>query len=343
MTPSEAFMATQTEVFRQILQTQQQIAQQMNRGPPHGANHEGPNQVTTYAQFIGMKPPTFSKVEDPLEAEAWIKAIEAEFSAFVLPCSEENKANFAALQLRGEALMWWDHFKSMQRGRAVTWEDFKQAFKSHHIPKGLIDRKMRELFALRQGSDTVYRYAQKFNSLCQYGGHHVDSDAKKMERFRDGLDGKLYERLNLLEPENFHELVNKAISQEDAMKKAHGDKKRPSGFSPGNETNKKFRFVKKYVPNSSQQSPTGRWTMKPSQGKPSGIFQFRNAQQQASKPNAPPHNVSDRRCFNCGQPGHYISECPRPKQIKPNTQNQGAGNKPATPAKKPMVQVRQGS
>jgi hypothetical protein len=54
-------MATQTEVLRQILQTQQQIAQQMNRGPPHGANHEGRNQVTTYAQFIGMKPPTFFK------------------------------------------------------------------------------------------------------------------------------------------------------------------------------------------------------------------------------------------------------------------------------------------
>jgi hypothetical protein len=99
MTPSEAFMATQTEVLRQILQMHQQIAQQINRGPPHGANHEGPNQVTTYAQFIAMKPPTFAKSKDPLEAEAWIKAIEAKFSAFVLPCSEENKANFAALQL----------------------------------------------------------------------------------------------------------------------------------------------------------------------------------------------------------------------------------------------------
>jgi hypothetical protein len=81
-----------------------------------------------------------------------------------------------------------------------------------------MDRKMRELLALRQGSDTVYRYAQKFNSLCQYNGHHVDTDAKKIERFRDGLDGKLYELLNLLEPDSFHELVNKAISQEDAIK-----------------------------------------------------------------------------------------------------------------------------
>jgi hypothetical protein len=40
----------------------------------------------------------------------------------------------------------------------------------------------------------------------------VNTDAKKIERFRDGLDGKLYEQLNLLEPDSFHELVNKAIS-----------------------------------------------------------------------------------------------------------------------------------
>jgi hypothetical protein len=86
----------------------------LNQRPPHGENHEGSNQVTTNAQFIGMTPSTFSKAEDPLEAEAWIKAIEAKFSAFVLPCLEQNKAYFVALQLRCEALMWWDHFKTMQ-------------------------------------------------------------------------------------------------------------------------------------------------------------------------------------------------------------------------------------
>jgi predicted GIY-YIG superfamily endonuclease len=61
-----------------------------------------------------------------------------------------------------------------------------------------------------------------------------------MERFHDGLDGKLYERLNLLELANFLELVNKAISQEDAMKKAHRDKKRPSSFALEAELTRSF-------------------------------------------------------------------------------------------------------
>jgi hypothetical protein len=105
MTPVETFMATQTEVLRQIMQTQQQIAQQMQQRPQMGANHDGPHMVTTYSQFIGMKPPTFTNAEEPLDADTWIRAIKAKFSTFVLPCSEEHKASFAALQLRGEALM----------------------------------------------------------------------------------------------------------------------------------------------------------------------------------------------------------------------------------------------
>jgi hypothetical protein len=123
--------------------------------------------------------------------------------------------------------MWWEHFKTMQpAGHEITWTEFKKAFKDHHIPKGLMVRKMKELLALKQGDDTVYQYAQKFNSLCQYGEHHVDTDAKKMERFRDGLRSELCERLNLLEPNSYHELVNKAISQEDAMMKVQKEKKR---------------------------------------------------------------------------------------------------------------------
>jgi L-rhamnose mutarotase len=117
-----------------------------------------------------------------LDADAWIRAIEAMFAVFTLPCSEGRKAKFAALQLHGSTLIWWEHYKSMQQPEyEITWEEFKKAFRDHHLPKALTDRKMRELLALKQGSYTVYQYAQKFNNLFQYGGYHVDTDMKKME------------------------------------------------------------------------------------------------------------------------------------------------------------------
>jgi hypothetical protein len=109
----------------------------------------------------------FTKAKEPLEADSFIRALEAKLSVFVLPCSKENKVSFAAQQLRGEALIWWEYFKSMQPlGHRITWTEFKKAFKEHYIPKGLIDRKIRELMHLKQGHDFVYQYAQKFNSLC---------------------------------------------------------------------------------------------------------------------------------------------------------------------------------
>jgi hypothetical protein len=45
-TIAEAFIAVQTEVLCQILQTQQQqLAQGMQQQPPHGINPDGPNLV----------------------------------------------------------------------------------------------------------------------------------------------------------------------------------------------------------------------------------------------------------------------------------------------------------
>jgi hypothetical protein len=125
-------------------------------------------------------------------------------------------------------------------------------------------RKMKEFLALKQGDDTMYKYAQKFNNLCQYGEHHMDTDAKKMECFRDGLKGDLYERLNLLEPNNYHELVNKAISQEDAMMKVQKEKKRQNDFASGDGSGKKVRFIKKNAHGSSQSSASGHWRVTPS-------------------------------------------------------------------------------
>jgi hypothetical protein len=96
--------------------------------------------------------------------------------------------------------------------REVSWEEFKTAFRGHHIPVRILDRKLNEFLALNQGTRTVLQYAQAFNDLCQYAGYHADSDEKKRDRFRRGLNTKLRERLNIVRADSLNELVNLAIS-----------------------------------------------------------------------------------------------------------------------------------
>jgi hypothetical protein len=67
----------------------------------------------------------------------------------MVPCSEANKAHFAVQQLRGTARLWWDnYFAMLPADHVVPWEEFKNAFKAHHIPEWLMERKLNEFLAL---------------------------------------------------------------------------------------------------------------------------------------------------------------------------------------------------
>jgi predicted PolB exonuclease-like 3'-5' exonuclease len=94
----------------------------------------------------------------------------------------------------------------------VTWEEFKTAFRGHHIPVGILHHKLNEFLSLTQGTRTLLQYAQAVNNLCQYTGYHADSDEKKRDCFHRGLNTKLRARLNTVRADSFNELVNLALS-----------------------------------------------------------------------------------------------------------------------------------
>ena len=87
-------------------------------------------------------------------------------------------------------------------------------------------RKLNEFLALKQGNNNVLQYAQVFNTLSQYAGYHVDTDEKKQACFRQGLSSKLQDRLAMFQFNTFSELVNGAITQEDAHLAHKAEKKR---------------------------------------------------------------------------------------------------------------------
>jgi hypothetical protein len=145
----------------------------------------------------------------------------------------------------------------------VEWGEFKAAFGGHHIPAGIMDRKLNEFLALTQGSRTVLQYTQAFNDLCQYAGYHADTDEKKRDRFRRGLSTKLRDRLNTITANNYNELVNMAISQEDCNTSRQAEKKRKTPMVGPSPQPQRFRIVSDTQSRGPQQQ--GRWVIRPQQ------------------------------------------------------------------------------
>jgi hypothetical protein len=170
----QELMAQQNEILRQLAQRQPP--------PQHygGGDHQCHPAAATYQEFLSTQPPLFTRAEDPLDADVWLRVVESKFPLLHGVCSEVTKVRFATQQLRGPARTWWDHFLTMQPDdREVEWREFKAAFRGHHIPARIMDRKLNEFLALTQGNKTVLQYAQAFNDLCQYVGYHVDTDEKE--------------------------------------------------------------------------------------------------------------------------------------------------------------------
>lgn len=205
-----------------------------------------------------------------------------------------------------------------------------------------MDRKLNEFLALTQGTRTVLQYAQVFNHLCQYAGHHVDTDAKKQDHFRHGLNTNLNECLNLVRPNNYNELVNMAITQDDYIIAHRAEKKMKAPTGPSGAQSPRYRLVQNIAPKApSRNAPSGRWIFKPPQQQ--GVTGFSMLQQQQQQQSGPRPNdrqfyqgKSYNRCFNCGSTSHFAKNCPQPKKSYPKqNSNQGKG-------KKQDIQVRQG-
>jgi len=140
-------MTLQTELLQQLVQGQQ--------NQPRG-REDHILQAAGYQEFFGTHPPLFHQTDEPLDADAWLRTIESKFALLPEPCSEANKTLFAAQQLRGTARIWWDNYRAMlPADYVVNWEEFRTAFRVHHIPEGLLDRKLNEFLALTQGNRTV--------------------------------------------------------------------------------------------------------------------------------------------------------------------------------------------
>ena len=152
-------------LLREIAQSNQNMMQG-NRGRNH------PRHEATYVDFTDTRPLVFTKADEPLEADDWLRTMEQKFD--LIPCTEFQKPVFATQQLRGAVGAWYANLMAMQTaGVPLTWTEFRTAFRAHYISEGVMAMKLDEFLALKQGDQTVMQYVGRFNHLSQYASEHV--------------------------------------------------------------------------------------------------------------------------------------------------------------------------
>ena len=309
------------EVMLEAERNKRETNRLLERIEQNTARHQR-NDLVSINDFIKLYPPKFNHSVEPLDADDWLRSITHKLRSANV--AEADKVTYAAYHLEGPASLWWENFEAMRPvGQITTWAEFSEAFREHHIPEGLIDRKREEFCNFTQGRLTVDAYSREFGNLARYAPEEVSTDAKKQARFRKGLSPELRRDLRLHECTSFQKLVNKAISAETGQTDYDASRKHSRDFGSSSGSGAQKRRV--WIPS----------TTLPPRFIPRPSFEAPRPNQQFAPPKpygGPAANAAPRpnvvTCFKCGEPGHYSRECPQNNNPNQTGKSVGRG-KPA--------------
>jgi hypothetical protein len=149
-----------------------------------------------------------------MDADDWLKTVEKKLQ--VIQCNNSEKVLFAAHQLVGPATDWWDAYvQAHEEPETINWQEFKNSFRSHHVPLGVMKLKKKENEDHKQGSMTVSEYVTRFTQLSYYAPDNVDTDKKKQDWFLNRLNDGLAYALDARDFINFQDMVDKALVLEN--------------------------------------------------------------------------------------------------------------------------------
>jgi hypothetical protein len=116
----------------------------------------------------------------------------------------------------------------------ITWQEFQENFRAHHIPSGIMKLKKKEFLSLAQWNISVSEYHDRFTQLSRYALEEVNTDEKRQERFLEGLIRPLNYQLQSHTFPNFQTLLNKVIGLESKRREFSDHKRKFQGQSSRN-------------------------------------------------------------------------------------------------------------
>ncbi|KAJ9539320.1 hypothetical protein OSB04_032053 [Centaurea solstitialis] len=298
--PEEIDIAT--EISRGIQESLPSIIAQiqtaMNQNSEHGgvvenqARTEANNGQTNgcdYKAFTNASPSTFEGKDGPIAAMNWLDDMESCFQT--CQCAPTQQVRFASTKLKLNALHWWKTIQSMKgiaETAAMPWEEFKDLIYKRYCSNTLMKIMEEDFVKLEQGSKSVEDYVETFIEKSRFATYLVATETRKVNRFLLGLRKDLRRFVNMSQPKTFQEVVELAILAEKDC----------------------------YIPNNSKVGERRKF-----EGRNFGS-RFKKPRNEGIRtfniPNCPKchkhHNgecmMGTKVCYQCGQPGHIVINCP---------------------------------
>jgi hypothetical protein len=191
----------------------------------------------------------------------------------------------------------------------IGWDEFVEAFRDHHIPKAVMDRKVDEFRHLKMGGMSVQEYANRFQELMRYVPDDTNAE-KKVYWFRKGLHKGMAHHLATHDCPTLRSIIDKAqiverLRLEYVEVCGSKSKRTDQAGRPGPPQRQRTCYTQGHQSQPRHYSTKSQQQNRTNPGGSGGPNNWRPR---------PPPQIADRAkatCFNCRQVEHKSFECPQ--------------------------------
>ncbi|GJR67287.1 hypothetical protein Tco_0013352 [Tanacetum coccineum] len=265
----------------------------------------------TYPAFMKCQPLNFKGTEVVVELTQWFEKMETVFR--ISNCSVENQIKFSTCTLLGSALTWWNsHFRTVGHdvAYAMTWTDLKKKMTDKYCPRSEIKKLEVEMRNLKVKGTDVIGYNQRFQELALLCVRMFPEELDKIERYVGGLPDMIHRSVVASKPKTMQEAIEMATKLMD--KKICTFQVVAISYTAGSGERKEYVGTLPLC-NKCKFHHNGQCIIKCANCKRVG-----HLTRDCTSP-AATNNQRNPTCYECGNQGHYRSDCPKLK-------NQNHGN-----------------